>query len=1279
MSTKGGAIKMKILHTADWHIGNFPGPEKDGMNLRCLDTVKCLHEIYRVAKEEKPEIILVSGDIFHQARVWADRGLIEVKTAIQMIELLTTISTVIVLRGTPNHDGAEQFEMLKTHFESNEQVKIVDTPQVLNIKDVQICCLPGFDKGIYRAKLSGLSKEEENLVFTSELSNVVFGLKAQCNTDKTSVLMAHYTVLGSNTESGQVQFFAQYEPIIPPETLDVAGFDLVALGHIHRPQQVMSCKNTFYSGAINANNFNDEGQERGFYIHTLDSNELKESKFYKTPSREFKTIKFDNDDVQIFNLSQECSIDDIKDKIVRIQYSCTDDNAKVLNKKALEDCLYKQGVFWVSDISPEKIDVTVNRKEIDKTDPLACLNTYLTDKLYTEEQIRQAMELGSPIIDEVMASAKTSALIGLFEPIEISVKNYRIYEEESFNFNDITFCTINGKNGAGKSSLFMDAILDCLYEEPREGDLTGWIRADEKARSGSISFTFRIGKNTYRVTRTRAKSGKATLNLAELTDGEWVNRSHEKMRDTQDDIINILGMDSLTFRSCALIMQDQYGLFLEADKESRIKILGNILGLGMYEEMQELTKDKLSEINREISTAKAQILNLEEKTVNSDEIEASIIKNREEISKNQDEYKSLNQEKESANHSLIKLETAKKKYLELKAEIDNLYNKKSIAQAQISTQESIIANANNVINQEKNINEGVARYKELLEEEKKLIAGYKVYEAKELERLSLAKKIDKLIVKLEDYGTKETEYENKLKNIEGKLSREDELRKAFTEYMELEDALIQTNVVTQRYINLKNKETSSGIDLMNAKQVYDRAKSEKLMQMDFLKSKMALIDNCNCLDIEKANCKFLQDAIKARNEFGTLEKDFIEWEKSELTKVKDLERIHLKAETEVTKLNFDSEKESQIRDKMSGLEMKVNEYNDLKFLKEQHKSLKEIYETITEEKTKVWEEMVALQKQKAVLSKEVDKLREENNGYIRVKMDIANNAYWLDREKQLPVAKERKANAVIRIEEIKRDIAEAENLINEKYKEYQNETIEAQWIEKIKEKIRELETTLTEKHKRIEDLQAECGALNNQYEQIQSIKNEIQVITQNIQILSSKACAFEILKIAFGVDGVSHNIIRNILSTITATANNILGQMTGGRMGMDFRTEKILKSNKKEVVTLDIYIEENGKPPLPYSSKSGGEKVKSALSAILALAETKSKSAGIRLGMLFIDEPPFLDSDGIQAYCDALETIRNRYKDIKIMAITHDEAMKARFPQSIDVIKTDSGSKVVLN
>ena len=50
---------MKILHTGDWHIGNFPGPEKDGENVRFLDICKCLDALVEKATEERPDIIVV--------------------------------------------------------------------------------------------------------------------------------------------------------------------------------------------------------------------------------------------------------------------------------------------------------------------------------------------------------------------------------------------------------------------------------------------------------------------------------------------------------------------------------------------------------------------------------------------------------------------------------------------------------------------------------------------------------------------------------------------------------------------------------------------------------------------------------------------------------------------------------------------------------------------------------------------------------------------------------------------------------------------------------------------------------------------------------------------------------------------------------------------------------------------------------------------------------------------------------------------------------------------
>lgn len=371
---------MKILHTADWHIGNFPGPEKDGRNLRADDTGMCIQHLHDIALLEKPQMILVSGDIFHQARVWADRGLHEVEVAIRALTALSKICPVVVMRGTPNHDGSEQFSMLDAHFSGDDSVHIITEPTVFQVKGykitdrwVNIACLPGFDRGIFRAKFPGLSKEEENVVFTEELGKTILALRAECDPRYPSVLMSHYTVPGCNTESGQTQFLTQFEPVLLPEMLDAASFDLVALGHIHRPQMIPTCKNTFYSGAINALNFNDEGQDRGFMIHEFpDDGSAVQHTFIKTPAREFLTLRFVQADIEAINDGALEYVaenrwrwnNSVAGKIVRVLYTCTEDAHKAFNRSLLEKQLYADGAFWVSEISPEQVTVGTNKDEL---------------------------------------------------------------------------------------------------------------------------------------------------------------------------------------------------------------------------------------------------------------------------------------------------------------------------------------------------------------------------------------------------------------------------------------------------------------------------------------------------------------------------------------------------------------------------------------------------------------------------------------------------------------------------------------------------------------------------------------------------------------------------------------------------------------------------------------------------------------------------------------------------------------------------------------------------
>lgn len=1273
---------MKVLHTADWHLGTFRSPVKDGVNLRTEDTKRCLDELVRAAGEERPDYTLISGDVFHVGRLWSDRCCEEIITAIHYIRELAAVSgQVIVMRGTPNHDGAGQFNVLMEMFADSRNVHIVTMPQVIRFDDADIAVLPGFDSGIYRTKFPGLSKEDENAAVTNELSNIVTGLKAQCRQDKTSILMAHYTVPGCNTESGQTMLLTQFEPVIPQEALLAADYDLVALGHIHRPQRILS-HNWYYPGAVNAMNFNDEGQERGFWIHTDLPFGGWNSSFIKTPIREFKTICLDNEDVSQLNAGVTDMVATYKwrggvdGRIVRILYTCSAENSRALNTALLEKGLLDDGAFMVWEILPEKIDEFANRAELaNTTEPEANLIRYLEEKQLPQEEIQALVMKARPVISEAEAGMPAASNTGTFEPVEIHVKNYRNYAEETFNFESISFCTINGQNGAGKSSLFMDAIIDCLYEEPREGDKTGWIRNDDTVRSGYIQFTFRIGGKTYRVTRTRARSGKGTLNIAWLADGDWKDCSKERYNDTQQEIVDILGMDSLTFKSCALIMQDQYGLFLQAKPEERIEVLGTLLGLGVYQAMERIAQDKAKENgakNRELK----QEIEIHNGTIsqlgNPDEALAAC---QAELEGYENVLKTKTAERDKNRLLLEKRQEAAERRARLSASVTTLQGKKAAAEQNRQIQQAVIKSSTEFLEGRDEIMGKVAEYNSMMEKEKTLAAESALYLSKKKEAGELARQAETEQMNVEGYAAKIKQKEAALL-LAQPTEQDSVVREKAAEYarkkMELE--ALQEKAVT--YQQAKTEYSAAVFHHDETAGKFDAEKKALDGQKKVLEKKVEILGESGCVDIDNAHCRFLQDAIEAKEKLALLDASYADVAaRRECGLAKAKQAVDEKyAEMHAT--GFDAAALTALQSECAALLPYVSQLEDINQRLNNSALLRADIGNLQANRLEAADRLEAVRLRADAAAQECGRYAKAFEEHAVVESSILMLKPWLEKEKQLSAEEVRRTAAMCRASELSAEIGELDREIAEKQEEMAKEDAAMCGIEELAGIVAKMDAEVDAVNALVREQQMKLGALRQKSEQAASLRQQIMALKERQTGYAKETADYETLKTAFSQSGVPHQIIRSIIPQLGATSNTILGQMTGGKMGVDFRLEKLQK-NGREKTSLDIFIDENGKPALPYLSKSGGEKVKSSLSVILALAELKSSSAGIQLGMLFIDEPPFLDSDGVEAYCDALETIQGRYRSMKIMAITHDPTMKARFPQNIDVVKTESGSRVV--
>lgn len=1278
---------MKILHTADWHIGSFRGPEENGVNLRSQDTYRCIEAMVEKARTVHPSFVLVSGDIFHVAAIGQGRSHNEVLNARKYIRDLSACADhVIVMRGTPNHDSAEAFAELQAHFEYAPNVDIITEPKVLSFdkERLNIALVPGFDRGVYRAKFPGLSKDEENAAFTDEIAKLVIGQKALTTEGYRTVLMTHITVPGCNLEAGQDTFLQNFEPVLMTSTLNAANFDLVCLGHIHRPQELTNCHQVFYSGAINAMNFNDEGQRRGFYIHDMDETGNCTSEFFETPYRRFSTIYLEDDDIAAINSGEDEAVAQrkwpesaVSDKIVRVLYSCTEDHSKAFSKSGLEKKILQNGAFWVAEITPQKISSTADRTDMGDLDPEANLREYLTTHDITGDDQERLILKARPIITRTTESGSQAAHNGTFVPVSIDVKNYRNYKQEHFDFGNVRFCTINGQNGAGKSSLFMDAILDCLWEEPREGDLTGWIRNDEDAHSGAICFTFKIGENMFRLTRTRAKSGKATLNLAEFVDGQWVNRSKEKLKDTQQAVNELLGMDSMTFKSCALIMQDQYGIFLQAPKDERMAILGNLLGLGIYSDMEKAAWDTARQYGAKMRDAKTEIEMRETEIRSYGNPQEVIDTLNEEIRVKKRDEAEKREAKEQYEQAQKRFEEMSQKCSALLDGIQSLDLKRMAVKSSISSTQAIIDECHRMLEDETTITEKAAKYRALVDERPKLADKKAEFTARKEKCNQLNNRLLDLKVTI---NAKKLEVQNLQKEFDARFSTEVDQDTIYAKDDEYEQTLKTVDQLKEKraaYQAARN-------DLFNADtrkataQVWDMEIEKIRYRISDLERKAQLLDQSGCIDIEHASCMFLKDAIAAKQFLDTEKSRLEEKEKGKTQAIEKIEAYVQTMKKRVEDIGFDPSELAQQQDKLNGL---AKYHNLAKQMRGYEVEKSAILARIESTQSNISEleknrSTVILEQQRA--AQEVDKLRPIVTEIENLDRQISEMKHWQDMENQLPVLRERKSGAESRMTDLTERLREINNDIEQKRMERVTLKANMDGAEIVLNGLQDVTAKLAAIESEISDLQKQVGAMEQRAEQISRMRKAVEELRKQCNGYSIETADYDRLKEAFGQDGIPHQIIRSIIPKLTSTANTILGQMTAGKMGVEFQTERVMKSNKnKEVVTLDILINEYGRSTLPYLSKSGGEKVKASLSVILSLAEIKAGTAGMQFGMLFIDEPPFLDSDGVQAYCDALQTIQERYPNLKIMAVTHDQSMKARFPQSVTVTKDEEGSHVI--
>lgn len=1283
---------MKILHTADWHLGERQGPVANGVNLRAKDTEDCVYYMLGRAEKEQPELTLISGDIFDREGTYSKVCLPEEEFAYRAIKELAACSgKVVVLAGTPNHDGEAHLRALKTFLEDIKNVYIVTEPQVLQFDEADIVCIPAFNYQYFRTKHPDVPKDEENIVITTELAKMVVGMKALCRTDRPSVLMAHYTVTGANLESSQAVFYTNLEPIITKDSLEAAGYTLGALGHVHRPQEVFP--GVFYSGAINTIKFSDEDQERGFYIHEIKDNTLIGSEFVPAPYRRMVTLNFSDSDIKLMNEGGLESVADIswredekiKNKIVRVRFSASEQNFKAFSEKLLKEKLYDDGAFYVWNVERVKEQVALPEEHgLDKYDPLESLKRYLGSQAISEGDINEAKVRGERIIQEVESRKDTIHSRGALMPLSIEVENYRTYVKENFDFTTVKFCSINGANGVGKSSLFMDAIIDCLYGDSREGKdsstengKTPWLRAEDGVRSGYIAFTFSLGNKMYRVLRKGTRSGTGSLTLSENIEGEWIKRSSEKKIETQKQITELLGMDASTFKTVALIMQDQYGLFLEADKDKRADILGDILGLGIYAEMEKAAEAERSLWSFKNSSLQTMIDSNKEKIAEYGDIEGKLSDIEEKLRDAEKTLKDKEHDKESVALKLKIAEKARERVEELIRERDSLktelnakenektavFNNITSLKLFLSDKDEILEKNRHFEDARKAIEKYKEKYLEYIDIGKDIRSVNETIKKQNFDIASDKKKLDEETSRLTEYNEILEKAEEEKETISVLKKYHDEflvMEKTKAEYENLASELRLAETKLDGVLNEKNY----AIEALRAEE-------------NILRDDAALLENSDCIDPERAKCKFLKKAVASGEALSRMEKRYKDAEESFAETIRSAEKDIESKKRQLESLEYKNEAYKELKNKSEEYIRFKESYDSKAGIMAERAALLRIIEMSESSLTQKQEELRGLEKRLIQLHEREKALEGDYKEYLR--SESLQKELETKHEKALviPAKEDNLKSAESRFEILGTEIEGLERRIADKSVAIEEERVFQDNLKDLEYKYHSVMEAYDSAKGQVDDCLKHKGAYEEKLKTVEDLNLKTLELTEKLLEAAKETTLYALLKKAFGRDGIPRLIIGDVVPVLKDKANDILSSMTDGAMSIDIKLERSLRNDKKRLKeSLDIFIDDRGKI-LPYKSKSGGEKVRASLSMIIALAELKSQAADIRTGFLFIDEAPFLDGAGVQAYVDALVKIRERYPDMTIMAITHDPVFKDRFTESVTVYKDDNGSHVL--
>lgn len=256
---------MRILHTADWHLGRT----LEGRS-RLSEQAQFIDELVKIVEEEKVDAILMAGDAFDTVNPPA--------AAEQLFyEGLSRLSNygkrpIIVIAG--NHDNPDRLSaaspLTGTHNIHLIGYPMKDTIKV-NIPSAQETMMVAALAYPSEARLAELLSNEHNEIllrnkYDERIRDLFSLMCGQFGPDTVNMAMSHIYVAGGSSSDSERPIEIGGAYTVAATSLPEAA-QYVALGHLHRPQDIKRAKTKArYSGSPLSYSFSEIGYAKSVTI-----------------------------------------------------------------------------------------------------------------------------------------------------------------------------------------------------------------------------------------------------------------------------------------------------------------------------------------------------------------------------------------------------------------------------------------------------------------------------------------------------------------------------------------------------------------------------------------------------------------------------------------------------------------------------------------------------------------------------------------------------------------------------------------------------------------------------------------------------------------------------------------------------------------------------------------------------------------------------------------------------------------------------------------------------